>query len=638
MFPLDVAGVRSRPARAGVCSARTIPNSAHRQEKRAGGREGRQDLQPADLNKKGQDMPTHFKGVALAGALALTFTHAQAETNSADARLQQLYRTEWKWREQQFADNENTQRPIVDHLPKVDAATQEMRLRYWEDVLRKVEAIPRAELSAPEQLNYDVYRPQLQVLIANQRFRDYEMPANSDTSFWTDLGYTARRPFRTLKDYDSWIGQLRDIPRYFGEQMTVMRSGLARGFTPPRFTFEGRDASLTAVLEAAPEASPLYAPFRDMPGVPAADQERLRAEAVKVIRERVNPAYAELLKFMRTEYLPGARTTLAAYDLPDGREYYRAKIREFTTLDMEPAAIHSVGQAEVARLHAEMVDAMRETGFQGDFPAFLEFLRTDPQFYPKTPDELLMRAAWIAKKFDGKAGQFFGYLPRARFAIKPVPDDLAPFYTGGRGGPGIYLLNTYNLSSRPLYSLPALTLHESAPGHAFQMPIALEHKDQPEFRQNVYISAYGEGWALYSEKLGLEMGMYETPYERFGMLGYQIWRATRLVVDTGLHTMGWQRQQAIDFMHQYTTLAQHEIETEVDRYIAWPAQALSYYLGEMTIVKARAKAQSALGAKFNIRAFHDTVLELGSVPLPLVEVRIDRFIADGGKGPYPDLE
>jgi uncharacterized protein (DUF885 family) len=215
---------------------------------------------------------------------------------------------------------------------------------------------------------------------------------------------------------------------------------------------------------------------------------------------------------------------------------------------------------------------------------------------------------------------------------------MAPFYTSGRGGPGTYLVNTYNLPSRPLYNLPALTLHESAPGHAFQMPIAMEHKNQPQFRQHVYISAFGEGWALYCEKLGLEMGMYETPYERFGMLGYQIWRTTRLVVDTGIHSQGWTREQAIKYMFEYTALPEHEIETEVDRYIAWPAQALSYYLGEMAIVRGRKKAEDTLGAKFNIRAFHDTVLELGSVPLPVLEARIDRFIAEGGKGPYPDLE
>jgi uncharacterized protein (DUF885 family) len=249
-----------------------------------------------------------------------------------------------------------------------------------------------------------------------------------------------------------------------------------------------------------------------------------------------------------------------------------------------------------------------------------------------------MRAAWIAKRFDGKAGQFFGYLPRARFAIRPVPDDLAPFYTAGRGGPGVYLVNTYDLPSRPLYNLAALTLHESAPGHAFQMPIALEHKNQPEFRQHTYLSAYGEGWALYCEHLGVEMGMYDTAYDRFGMLGYQIWRAARLVVDTGLHAQGWTREQARDYLRQYTALPEHEIDTEVDRYIAWPAQALSYYLGERAILEARAKAERALGDRFNIRAFHDTILELGSVPLPVLTARVDRFIAEKGVGPYPDME
>jgi uncharacterized protein (DUF885 family) len=564
--------------------------------------------------------------------------HSDVRQPEADARLQAIYTTEWKWREDQLADDEDSQKPIVDHLPKVDPATQQARLRYWEDVSRRLDEIPRAELSPREQLNYAVYYPQIQVLIANQRFRDYEMPANSDTTFWTDIGYTARRPFRTLRDYEYWIAQMRDIPRYFGEQMNEMRAGMKRGFTPPRVTMEGRDASITAVTSATPEASLFYTPFKDMAGIPAAQQSALRAQAVQVIREVVQPAYVELLKFMRTEYVPGLRTTIAAQDLPDGKAYYRAKIREFTTLDMEPEAIHALGVAEVGRLHEEMLAVMKETGFKGDFPAFLKFLRGEPRFYARTADELLMRASWIAKKFDGRASQFFGYLPRARFTIKPVPEDLAPFYTAGRGGPGVYLVNTYDLPSRPLYNLAALTLHESAPGHAFQMPIALEHKDQPEFRQHTYVSAYGEGWALYCEQLGVEMGIYETPYERFGMLGYQIWRAARLVVDTGLHSQGWTRDQALAYLRQYTALPEHEIETEVDRYIAWPAQALSYYLGERTILQARAKAEQALGDRFNVRAFHDAVLELGSVPLPVLEGHVDRFIAGGGKGPYPDME
>jgi uncharacterized protein (DUF885 family) len=401
---------------------------------------------------------------------------------------------------------------------------------------------------------------------------------------------------------------------------------------------EGRDASITAVTDTAGEANLLYTPFKEMNGIAAQRRAALRAEALKVIRDSAQPAYAQLLKFMREEYVPGLRTTIAAEALPDGKAYYRAKIREFTTLDMEPAAIHALGVAEVERLHAAMIAAMQESGFKGDFAAFQKFLRSDPRFYAKTPEELLMRAAFIAKRFDGKASQYFGYLPRARFAIRAVPDDLAPFYTAGRGGAGVYLLNTYDLPNRPLFNLTALTLHESAPGHAFQIPIAMEHKDQPAFRQLTYISAYGEGWALYCEELGTEMGMYDSPYDRFGMLGYQIWRAARLVVDTGMHSQGWTREQALAYFRQYTALPEHEIGTEIDRYIAWPGQALSYYLGERAILEARASAEQALGERFNIRAFHDAVLELGSVPLPTLKARIERFIAEGGRGPYPDME
>jgi len=557
---------------------------------------------------------------------------------TADARLRALYTAEWKWREDQFADDEDGQKPLSDHLPKVDPATQAARLAYWQKVLAALATIPRDKLSPAEQENYDVYKPQIAALIASQKFRDFEMPVNSDTTFWTDIGYTARRSFRTLTDYRNWIAQMRDVPRYFHEQMDEMRAGLKRGFTPPQVTLAGRDGSITAVTDTTPEKSLYYTPFLDMPGIADADKTVLRAEAAAVIRDKVQPVYRELLAFMRNEYIPGARTTLAAEAMPDGKAWYREQIRDYTTLDMDPAAIHALGVREVASLHQQMIDVMKQTGWTGDFPSFLHFLRTDPQFYAKTPQELLMRAAWIAKKFDGKASTWFGYLPRSRFAIVPVPDDMAPFYTSGRGGPGQFLINTYKLETRPLYNLTALTLHESAPGHAFQIPIAMEQKGLPEFRRNGYISAYGEGWALYCEKLGDEMGMYETPYDRFGMLGWQIWRAARLVVDTGIHSQGWTRQQAIDYLLEYTALPQHEIETEADRYIAWPGQALSYYLGEMAIWDARHKAEAALGPRFNIRAFHDTVLQLGSVPLPVLSARIDRFIAEGGKGPYPDLE
>ena len=554
------------------------------------------------------------------------------KAQTADERLKSIYSTEWAWREAQFADDEDSQKPIADHLPRVDPAAQVARLHYWEDVQHRLDAIPRAELSPRERINFDIYYPQIQTLIANQRFHDYEMPANSDTTFWTDIGYTARRNFRTLQDYRNWIAQMRDIPRYFHEQMDEMRTGLKRGFTPPKVTMEGRDTSITAVTDAKPELSLFYTPFKDMPGIAPSQQAELRAQAVEIIRDVVQPAYVGLLKFMRTEYVPGCRTTLAAQDLPDGKAFYRAKIREFTTTDMDPDAIHALGVSEVARLHDEMLAVMKETGFKGDFPAFLKYLRTEPRFYAKSADELLMRASWIAKKFDGKASQYFGYLPRARFAIKPVPDDMAPFYTAGRGGPGVYLLNTYDLPSRPLYNLTALTLHESAPGHAFQMPIAMEHKDQPEFRQHSYLSAYGEGWALYCEHLGQEMGMYETPYDRFGMLGYQIWRAARLVVDTGVHSQGWTRDQALAYLKQYTALPEREIGTEVDRYIAWPGQALSYMIGRREIRRLRERAASELGGRFDIRGFHGTVLGSGAVPLSVLDQLVSAWVTEQSAG------
>jgi len=575
-------------------------------------------------------------------AAALAHGAETASTLGADAQFKAIYTTEWAWREAQFAgeDGEDLSRPIADHLPDESAANQALRLAYWTDVAARLDALPVAQLSPQARIDYGIYRAQIAVLINDQRFADYEMPVNSDSTFWGGLGGTARRTFHTEGDYRNYIAQLRQFPRFFAQQIDNMRAGLKRGFTPPKVTLTGRDVSLTAIT-AAPslEANLFYTPFKSMPAsIPAARQAALRAQGAEAIRDAVIPAHLAMLKFMREVYVPGARETLAADDLPDGPAFYQSKIKEFTTLDLTPAAIHQIGLDAVAKIHLQMLATMKETGFTGDFPAFLHFLRTDPQFYAKTPQELLWRAAWIAKEFDGKAADYFGYMPRGRFAIKPVPADIAPFYTSGRGGPGVYLVNTYDLPSRPLYNLTALTLHESAPGHSWQMAIALEHKGQPMFRQKVYISAYGEGWAVYCEKLGLEMGLYETPYDRFGMLTYQMWRAARLVVDTGIHSQGWTRERAVAFLHDDTALSDHEIDTEVDRYISWPGQALSYYLGEMAFEAGRAKAEKALGPKFNIRAFHDTVLEMGSVPLPVLTARIDEFIAGGGVGPYPDME
>ncbi|WP_027865329.1 DUF885 domain-containing protein [Massilia alkalitolerans] len=567
--------------------------------------------------------------------LAVAMSPAQAAT-SADARFKTIYTKEWKWRVTERLARAEDERGVSASIARVDAAAQEARRRYWEGILKELDTIQPTALSPDERINFAVYRAQIAALADALRFREYEQPVNADSAFWTNVTFGARRPFKTLEDYRNYLKQLAALPDYFDQETANMRAGLARGFTPPQVTLKGRDVALVPIAEArTPEETVFFTPFKNFPAaVPAAEQEALRAQAASVIREQVQPAYAKVLAFFRTEYLPKARTTLAAESMPGGKAYYQSKIVEFTTTNMTADQIHAIGLAEMAKIRAEMHETMKKVDFKGDLPAFLAFLRTDPQFYAKTPKELLMHAAWTAKKFDAKADQYFGYLPRRRFAILPVPDDQAPFYTAGRGGAGSYWVNTYNLPARALYSLPALTLHESAPGHAFQMPVALEQKGVPNFRR-AYISAFGEGWALYSERLGVEMGIYETPYEHFGMLSYQAWRASRLVVDTGIHAKGWTREQAQAYLMENTALAKHEVETEVDRYISWPGQALSYYLGQMAIQEARARAEKALGPKFDIRNFHDTVLQLGSVPLPVLQQRIDAFIADGGKSPYP---
>jgi uncharacterized protein (DUF885 family) len=576
--------------------------------------------------------------VAAAAGLALAWAGAaEAKAGSADARFRALYKAEWAWRMNEFPERDRIDAPVPDRLPKADPASQARRLAYWQDVRRKLGAIHEADLSRDEAVNYEVYSNQIDTLISQQTFREYEKPFNSDSSFWSGLGFTASRTFHGAQDYRNYIALLNDVPRYFDEQAANMRAGLARGFTPPRATLVGRDKSVSLISEAkAAESTTLWKPFNEMPAsIPAAEQAALKAEAKRAIEGRVIPAYGKLLVFLDGEYIPHTTEKLAAEDLPDGKAYYRAQIREFTTLDMDPDAIHELGLREVAKIHTQMLEVMKETGFQGDFPAFLTYLRSDPRFYAKDPQDLINRAAWIAKRVDGKLPRYFGWLPRSRFGIEPVPPDIAPFYTSARGGTSTYLVNTYDLPSRPLYNLTALTLHESAPGHSLQGALAEEQDRLPDFRREVYISAYGEGWALYCEKLGVEMGMYDTPYDRFGMLTFQMWRAARLVVDTGIHHKGWTREQGIKFLHDNTALADHDIEIEVDRYISWPGQALSYYLGMLTIEEVRRKAEAALGDKFDIRAFHDTVLSMGSVPLPVLRARIDRFIAEGGRDPMP---
>ena len=569
--------------------------------------------------------------------LALALSWPVCAQQDADNRFRQIYQREWAWRTGQngIATSGEAQ-PDNGRLDQVDAKSQQQRLDLWRKVMSDLDAIDIKQLSATEQVNYAIYREQIRNLIADQQFRAWEMPFNSDSAFWSELNDDLDGgDLKTEADYRRYLDRLAQVPAYFDQQMANMRDGLKRGFSVPRAVLQGRDTSIASVAELKdPTRSDFYEPMQHMPaGIPAATAAVLQAQARTLIANDVIPAYAKLLTFFRNEYVPQARNSLAAEALPDGKAYYRQQIREYTTLDLDPDAIHQIGIDQVAKIHAQMLQTMQQTDFKGSFADFLHFLRTDPQFYAKTPQELLDRTAWVAKEVDGQVGKFFGHLPRKRFTIEPVPADIAPYYTSGRGGPDVYLVNTYDLPSRPLFNMPALTLHESYPGHALQLELAEEEHDQPAFRRNGYISAYGEGWGLYSEFLGNEMGIYKTPYEHFGFLSYQMWRACRLVVDTGIHHLGWTRQQAIDYMTQNTALSDREIANEVDRYISWPGQALSYELGYLKILELRAKAEKSLGAKFDLRAFHDTVLATGSVPLPVLEQRIDQFIDEGGHEP-----
>jgi uncharacterized protein (DUF885 family) len=545
---------------------------------------------------------------------------AQATPASADQQLRSLYDAyaAWDARDTGTIENERGETKPADYLQRVDPASQQKRAAQSQDFLTRLSAIDPARLSPDEQVNAAVLRTILEADIADARFREWEMPLNSDSNFWTYLD--SSNPFSDVAEYRRYIARMRDIPRFFEENMANMRAGLARGFSVPKVTLEGRDVSIANFANAAVERSAFYRPFQTLPStIPASEQAAIRAEGKAAIEQAVLPAYRKLLNFYRSEYYPQARTTTAARDMPDGVAYYRASVCKFTTLDTTPEEIHEIGLKEVARIDAEMRRTMADSGFKGSFPEFLKFLRTDPQFYARTPDELLGVSAYVAKRVDGKLGELFGLLPRRRFTIIPVPEALAPFYTAGRGGLESCQMNTHNLPTRPLYNIPALTLHECAPGHSFQAALSEEQKGLPKFRQNLYFSGYGEGWGLYTEWLGNEMGIYRTPYEKFGQLSYEMWRAARLVIDTGLHLKGWSRQQAIDYLASHTALSEHEVRTEIDRYISWPGQALAYKLGELTIRRLRSEAEAALGPKFDQRGFHDTFLAMGAVPLNVLE-------------------
>jgi uncharacterized protein (DUF885 family) len=533
--------------------------------------------------------------------LFLSFNVTAGDDNEA---FQALLEREWDFRIREFPslarENDNKE---FDHLiSHVSEKDQLRRYEFWKQIRLELAQISCDNLEREACINYRMLQRQMHQFLADYETRAYLIPFNSDWGFYLSWNrWGEQTDFDSVDDYRNYLSRLHALPVVMDEYLALMREGLRTGMTQPRVILAGREVPIRKQLVEDPERSAFYKPFMNLAeNINEAVQKELLADARDAVMKGVVPAYQRLLDFFLNEYFPAARTTLGATSLPDGKRFYQEQIYRYATVDM---------------------------------------IRSDPQFYAKTPHELLAEASYFAKKIDGRLPQLFGKLPRQPYGVAPVPENIAPFYTAGRyvGSPlsayrgGYYWVNTHALESRTLYTLPSLTLHEAVPGHHLQGALALEQGDQPEFRRNDYISAYGEGWALYAEKLGIEMDIYETPYQDFGRLTYEMWRACRLVIDTGIHAMGWSRQQALDYLANNTALSMHEVTTEVDRYISWPAQALSYKLGEYTIWQLRRDAEGRLGEGFDLRAFHDFILALGSVPLDILKDEVNRWINEQGE-------
>ncbi len=506
--------------------------------------------------------------------------------------------------------------------------------------LAETESIPSDSLGESDRISLELLRFTLRNEVDEYTFGMHLNPIQADQGFHLNLNYNIR-PLLRPDDARAYLRLLNAIPEFAESHFTLMREGLRRGIAQPKVMFEGYEATYEDHIVSDYRQSAFYAPFTSLPEQwEQAFRDSVQAAAKTAIETSVVPSFRAIKKFFETEYLPQTRTAIGVSSTPGGSEFYQNRINYYTTSpDYTARDIHNIGLEEVARIRGDMEAIISEVGFKGTFSEFLEFLRTDPQFYVTTPDALLREARDIAKRIDATLPQFFKTLPRRPYGVSPVPDAIAPKYTGGRYSPprsetasGTYLVNTYKLDSRPLYTLPALTAHEAVPGHHLQGALNQELSDRiPAFRRRLYLSAYGEGWGLYSEFLAADMGIYRTPYDRFGQLTYEMWRACRLVVDTGMHALGWSRQQALDFMKENTALSLHEIRTETDRYIAWPGQALSYKMGEITLRKLRLEAEQALGPKFDIREFHEKVLEEGTVTLPILTRRVRAYIAAASK-------
>ena len=558
--------------------------------------------------------------------------------------LKQLIAEEWEYevREDPLFATQTGDHRFDDKLPSVTVADEERREKATRDFLKRLDAIDRASLGATDGLNYDLFRRTLSNRIGEYEFKTYLMPITNREGFHTEFPQLADRvPLENAKDYDNYCARLEACNTYIGQYIGTMRAGIKGGYVLPKVVMEGWETAVDAHIVTDPTKSLLYAPFEKFPDtIPANDRTRLTERGKKAITGSVVPGYQALHDFMAKEYVPASRETIGASALPNGKAFYEHRIRYYTTLDLTPQQVHETGLAEVKRIRAEMDQVIAKTGFKGTFAEFVEFLRTDKRFYVDTPEQLLKEVSYICKEMDGQLPTLFKTLPRMPYGVKPIPDFIAPktstaYYNQPAGDgtrAGTYYMNTYDLKARPLYELEALTFHESVPGHHLQIAIMQELPDVPNFRRYTFFTAFVEGWGLYSERLGLETGFYKDPYSDFGRLTYEMWRATRLVVDTGIHYMGWTRQQAIDYMAANGALSMHNITTEVDRYISWPGQAVAYKTGELKIRELRAYAEKELGPKFDVREFHDVVLWSGAVPLDILDANVRAWVAKVKKG------
>lgn len=585
-----------------------------------------------------QSRPSTFALVIALMFSALVPAFAAASP-SPDAELRALF--DATWQKELAADpltaNYLGDNRYNDRWTDMSSSAIEQRHRHDRATLEALRAIPRASLSPAAQLDYDLFEREYTQRLASWPFKPHLYSINHQGGIQTLHEVTELLQFRTVKDYEDWITRLERVGTLIDQHIALLEQAAREGRTQPRVIMQRIPSQLALQNVNKPEQSPFFAPFTRFPEeFDAATQARLSAAGRSAIERVVLPAYARFTKTFNETYLPATRATVGISDTPQGRDYYRERIAYHTTLgSLSADEIHEIGLAEVRRIRSEMMAIKDKVGFKGSLQEFFTFLRTDPQFYYKSSQELFEGYLAVSKRIDPNLVRVFGKLPRTPYGLRPIPMTSAPntttaYYQGPAADgtrPGFYYVNLYRPEVRPKYEMEVLSIHEAVPGHHLQIALAMEQSAMPDFRRNAGYTAYVEGWALYSESLGEELGLYQDPYSKFGQLTYDMWRAVRLVVDTGMHAKGWTREQAIAFFIDNAAKTEADIVNEIDRYISWPGQALAYKIGQLRIQNLRREAEAALGPRFNVRTFHDTVLETGAVPLDLMERHVRTWIA-----------